>query len=602
MYNLRHIPHIDTTFQHVPLLPSLLSHTNLSNPSSHIAIFLNADIILHDDLPYALEKLIRDFPPGWLAVAARWDVPSLPTGQPILGPNQRPDEHVRHDVVRYARDHGALHTYGGIDLWAWDAATGPLLDAPIPPFVYGRGKYDNWLTHEVIHAGKRVVVDVSEACTLVHVRHDHHLVASGTALANPEEEASRQFWSSDARAKFELVVNSHLAATHGSYTAQMGTILHAPLKLTSCYEHDGFCIFQRVRPHACRCEHSAYVSKTQNDPYIVQDSRVVFCGLLSSNYGAPEVDGRERWAISGRVEADGMGGDDVGREKEKVFGLPLVQEDLLGVISDQTEGNRILLVMADYSERLLVMELACSMRAVGVFMWLVIAALDDDLYRFCITRGLPVYLSEFDESEFRDHANFKELARFQITFEMLAKGKEVYSVEPGVVFLSSPWEYLSDHVAGDFQLALLPRLANTSSIGKEKSYISSALLFIRPCKNSLALLKKVLTGLEKHDAKSGLLLRMFGCGEQDQGFQNASTCQLRDGPLIHVAARELFRTIEPGDCSDCDNVASPIAYYSATFGLQNNVREAMKSLKDVGLSRIDNDANFCRYNTQVVRP
>lgn len=596
LYTLNHRPDIDTTFQGVPILPSLLANTNSTvSPLPHIAVFLNADIVLHDDLPYALEKLIRDFPPGWLAVAARWDVSSLPHGQPILGPNFRPDERVRHDVLRYARSHGVLHTYGGIDLWAWDVAAGPLLDAPIPPFVYGRGKYDNWLTHEVIRAGKRVVVDVSEACTLVHIRHDHHLVAGRPGYVKADEDDSRQFWSSDARGKFELFVNSYLAATHGTYTTQMGTILHAPLKLTSCYEHDGLCIFKRVRPHACRCEHSAYVAKAQNDPYIVPDSRVVFCGLLSSNYGSEEVDGRDRWAISGRVDEDE---DDIVR-KEHVFGLPLLRDQIFRVISRRTDTNRVLLVVADYSERILIMELACSLRAAGAFMWLVIAALDDELYRFCITRGLPVYLSEFDESEFRDHANFRELARFQVTYEFLVKGKEVYSIEPGTVFLSSPWEYLSENVVGDLHVAVLPRISNASEVGREKSYISAALVFMRPSELTLSLLKKVLTGLEKHDAKSGMLLRFFGCGERNEGVQDLG-CTLPGGPTIHIADKEMFRTIELGDCPECENLRNPIAYYSAAFGLQNNVAEALRGLKDIGLSRVDGDANYCRYKIDMV--
>lgn len=369
-------------------------------------------------------------------------------------------------------------------------------------------------------------------------------------------------------------------------------MLHAPLKLAACYEHDGLCIFQRVRPAACRCEHSPFVARAQNDPYVVRDSRVVFCGLLSANYGADDVDARERWAISGRLpEADPAEGAER-RRREPPFGLPLVRDQILKVITSRTAKNKILLVVADYSERMLVMELVCSARGAGIFASFMIAALDDDLYRFCIARGLPVYLSEFDESEFRDHANFRELARFQVVYELLSKGKEVCSVEPAVVFLSSPWQYFEENVDNSKDVAVLPHLPETSEMGKEKSYISSALIYARPSSKSLDLAKNVMLSLEKHDGKPGILLRAIACG-RDMVFADLNTCL--DGPVLLPISRELFRTMEPGDCPDCQGTTSPIAYYSSSFGLRNNVGEAHSLLKRLGLSRIDDHANFCRY-------
>lgn len=592
-YALRRVRGVDATFLGVPLFNAMLAATNRTRET--VSVLINADILLYDDFPYAIRKIRRDFPPAWLAVAARWDVHAVPSELVVQGPGNRPSEHVRHRVVHHARTNGTLHTYGGIDLWAWDSAAGPLVEATIPPFVYGRGKYDNWLTHEVIRANKRAVVDVSEACTLVHLKHDHHLVPSGGVPGHPAgnglEEAAlgkQQFWSSDPRGKFELFVNSYLAAAHGSYSNQMGTILHAPLKLTSCYEHDGFCIFQRVRPHSCRCEHSPYVAEAQNDPYIVRDSRVVFCGLLSTNAGSEEVDGRERWAITGRMDDDLP--DDANATAGVTFGLPLIQEHIFKVISSRTNSNKIFLVVADFSERMLLMELVCSMRAHGLFSWLIIAALDDDLYRFCITRGLPVYLSEFDESDFKDHSNFRELARYQLAFEALRKGKEVYSIEPGLVFFSSPWKYLNNEIADDVNIAVLPRLPETSRLGNEKSYISSAFIYARPSASSMELLKKVMIGLQQHTARSGLLLRTFGCGESDEGLLNVSRCQVGSGTVVHLLDNELFRSVEEGDCANCRN---PLLYYSASFGLNSSGGDVSESLRRHGLSRIAEGKDFC---------
>ena len=38
--------------------------------------------------------------------------------------------------------------YGGVDLWVWNTGK-PLLQRPMPPFIFGRSRYDNWLTHEL---------------------------------------------------------------------------------------------------------------------------------------------------------------------------------------------------------------------------------------------------------------------------------------------------------------------------------------------------------------------------------------------------------------------------------------------------------------------
>lgn len=583
-YGLRWERGIDASFLGVPLLNSMLHATRRS--VGVVTVLLNADIILFDDFPYALRKIRRDFPLGWLAVGARWDVQDVPGD--VVGPGRRLDEAVRHLAVDIARQNGTLHTYGGIDLWAWDGEADDLVEGVVPPFVYGRGKYDNWLTHEVIASNRRAVVDLSEACTLVHVRHDHHLVEGGERKLYKTQE----FWSTNPRGKFELYVNSYLAAAHGTFANQMGTVLHAPLKLTSCYEHDGFCIFQRVRPHACRCEHSPYVMDAQSDPYTVTDSRVIFCGLLSSNFGEEDADPRKRFALSGRVELGDREEADQDTQNDVVtFGLPLVQNHIFHMINIRTSTNKIFLVVADFSEKMLVMENVCSMRSHGLFPWLMIAALDDDLYQFCITRGLPVFLSEFDESDFKDHANFRELARFQLTFEALRKGKEVYSVEPGVVFTSSPWDYFRANLE-HIHVGVLPRPSHTSEISRERSYISSALVYARPSEKSLDLIRKVMEGLQRHRAKAGILLYQLTCADDDERIHDGTRCQAQSEVAMHLFDGEQFRALENGACVGCRR---PIVYYSASFGWDSQVAKLVTTLKERKLSRIHTETDSCDY-------
>ncbi|OSX68394.1 hypothetical protein BU14_2882s0001, partial [Porphyra umbilicalis] len=227
-YGLRWLPDVDANVLRVPLFNALFDAANRT--TAEVAVLLNADILLFDDFSLALRRLraVLGADP-WLLLGARWDVGRLPPppsggwggeapadrrrrlaadrrwrrrlarlafwrapppppsaggGGGYLPPESVwQSERYRRAAVHHARTSGVLHTYGGIDVWAWTTGGPPLFDGVMPHFVVGRGRYDNWLTHEVIQAGRRPVIDASEACTFVHVHHDYHLVAATAAAA-----------------------------------------------------------------------------------------------------------------------------------------------------------------------------------------------------------------------------------------------------------------------------------------------------------------------------------------------------------------------------------------------------------------------------------
>ncbi|KAI0558901.1 hypothetical protein FGB62_181g04 [Gracilaria domingensis] len=80
-------------------------------------------------------------------ISARYDLERLP-----LDINEAHKDY-ESKLRQYVMNHGRLHTYGGMDLWAWNPDGPPLFDGHMPPFIFGGGKYDNWLTHETIVAG-----------------------------------------------------------------------------------------------------------------------------------------------------------------------------------------------------------------------------------------------------------------------------------------------------------------------------------------------------------------------------------------------------------------------------------------------------------------
>ena len=117
-------------------------------------------------------------------------------------------------------------------MWNNDPAV-PLFSTPMPPFAFGRGKYDNWLVHEAIASGLRHVIDGSDSLTSIHVAHSYaHVKAAEVKMVGG-------FWSTRKKSSWELFGNIHMAESHGSYTNQKGTALHAPWKLTACWEPEG---------------------------------------------------------------------------------------------------------------------------------------------------------------------------------------------------------------------------------------------------------------------------------------------------------------------------------------------------------------------------
>lgn len=651
-YDLRWLPDVDANVLRVPLFNAMFDITNRT--TADVAVLLNADILLFDDFTFAIRRLQSSLPePHWLLLGARWDVDSLPPppsgswvtespadrqrrvaadrrwrrrlarlafwrpaaapppsaggggagaggdGRGYLPPESVwQNERYRRASVHHARTAGVLHTYGGIDLWAWTTGGPPLFDGVMPHFVVGRGRYDNWLTHEVIQAARRPVIDVSEACTFVHVHHDYHLVAASAAAAAgaadggvPSDASvvsavaaaavdganggaamasgvARNFWNDGKNRKFELYINTYLSSAHGTYTNQQGTILHAPLKLASCYERSGFCLLRRVRPHVCRCEHSPFVSAAQNDPFVVTGSRVIFCGLLSSEAreqrggmagglgddGTPTsglTDGRledEGWTISGRLpsssgSSSGSGplGMPIsststehlpeGRPAPRTpFGLPMLLPALLELVvarhaaaaaaslaaraaaglrrapSLPTRRRPVVLTMANNNQQQLLLNWMCNQRRLRTADSVVIAALDDELYHFGVTRGLPVYLEDSlyhtpaeEASAETAGASARSLPlllalRLRLVNRLLAAGHDVLYTDPDVVWFHNLAAVVPLITAPHVDVAVASDAA-AASPANAPSALSTAVLYARARPRAIAALTAAGGGL-----------------------------------------------------------------------------------------------------------
>lgn len=432
---------VDKNFLGVPLFNSMLQRANNSN--ALITVIINGDILLFDDFVQTLRKVISNFE-HFLVVGARYDVDKLPEGIEETDPQY--NKAVREHVLAT----GTLHTYGGMDVWAWNSAGPRLFDPVMPHFIFGRGKYDNWLTHETIAAGRRQVIDASETCLTVHVKHDYHLVqgnkpnvaAKSGGVKSHRRALLGAFWSEGKKSKFELFVNIYLSLHVGSYTNQMGNVLFAPWKLALCLEPTGMCLLKRKRPGICNCEFSSFVGATQTDPVVKNGSRVIRCGMIS-------VETKDNFVIPVLPPE--------GSKEPPPFGLPLTMES---VIERVAVNNTIILSALNFGYRGILQNWVCNMRHLGISNF-VIAALDADLYKFAFTRGLPTYMENtiFDglnSSIISDASygtdSFKQLTKMKsrVVVRLLKHGLNVVWTDCDIIWFKNPlpnmWSYNVDLV------------------------------------------------------------------------------------------------------------------------------------------------------------
>jgi hypothetical protein len=139
--------------------------------------FVNADIVLLDDFLPAVRRIAGRVDP-FLAVGASRN--TAVTGLLDLG-----DVAVRAELRQRALEHGSSRGATAIDYFVFTAG---LFD-PMPPFVVGRARFDNWLVWRARQRG--AVVDASAAVVAVHQAHDYAHVQGGAAEAHFGAEADR---------------------------------------------------------------------------------------------------------------------------------------------------------------------------------------------------------------------------------------------------------------------------------------------------------------------------------------------------------------------------------------------------------------------------
>lgn len=138
--------------------------------------FVNADIVLLDD-----------FAPAVAAVAALTE-PFLLVGETtdveVTGARALEDVAIRGSLGEQARLEGRSRGATAIDYFVFT----PGLFDPLPGFVVGRARFDNWLVWRARSRG--LVVDASAAILAIHQHHDYGHIAGGHDAAHFGVEAA----------------------------------------------------------------------------------------------------------------------------------------------------------------------------------------------------------------------------------------------------------------------------------------------------------------------------------------------------------------------------------------------------------------------------
>ena len=174
--------------------------------------FVNADVILLDDFLPAVTRVRSTFD-RFLVVGATCDL-DVRDEVDFATPAERAA--LRERVLAEGTSRGAT----AIDYFVFTAG---LFD-PVPPFVVGRARFDNWLVWRARQAGP--VVDATRAVVPVHQRHDYAHVAGGFEEAHFGPEAARNHALAGGSSRIYTIYDaSHVLTAGGTVRRHVGSLL-----------------------------------------------------------------------------------------------------------------------------------------------------------------------------------------------------------------------------------------------------------------------------------------------------------------------------------------------------------------------------------------
>ena len=179
--------------------------------SGEILVYVNCDILLFDDFVQAIERL-SEISGAFLAIGRRWD---LDLDRPL----DLSEVDSRSHFLNQARRSGRLAPTVCKDFFAFPRS----FFRELPPFLVGRGNWDNWMVSEAKRQ-RLPVVDLTRIVTAVHQNHDYRHLGTGRLgayVTGPEAKHNERVGGgrhliSGASADWELTPRGELRRRRGN--------------------------------------------------------------------------------------------------------------------------------------------------------------------------------------------------------------------------------------------------------------------------------------------------------------------------------------------------------------------------------------------------
>ncbi|GLT67945.1 hypothetical protein SLA2020_402180 [Shorea laevis] len=507
-------PYIDFTFRGTPFFHSMVARSQAF--TSDICVFVDSESILLPDLVQTLNfahKLDHD----WLLFASSRNVSYFPLHLGEYGELWLREDGTRMRNQKELLDWSQQWNFSeGRMLIAWNSVELPLHHGVLPPFLYGRGFHNHWLISEALFSGIRFVFDASWAISILSLDDSGH---------QPNWLVERSGLVDIENRNWEYAGNSHLAALYG-LSSFRETNYGGVMKLLKC---DGQYLF---------------INSTDNSvhPYTYQRMNLKKEGIFHSKRLKKTmacVDGIK----SVKTVLDFSFKDQL--MPSRVLDFPFSLESLLTIMADK--NKTIVLTVAGYSYKDMLMSWSCRLRSLSVTNFLVFA-LDYETYQFAILQGLPVFSDpesaprniSFNDCHFGTKC-FQRVTKVKsrMVLTILKLGYNVLLSDVDVYWFRNPLPLLSSF--GPTVLAAQSDEYNETGPINLPRRLNSGFYFVRSDGPSVAALEKVV----KHAATSGLSEQPSFydvlCGEDGSNRLGDNKCVEPETNLtIHFLDRKLF--------------------------------------------------------------
>jgi hypothetical protein len=156
-YGVQHLPEVIKNEFGTPVLDSAFDLVQ-AKASSELILYINADIMLFDDIMVAIRYVMEKRLPEFLMVGRRWDFDQ----KELIGFSPQWQD----TLLAKIRREGKLHGYSGIDFFLIPRS----FRHQLPAFAVGRPGWDNWFILNTLKRGIPVI-DATEMVTAVHQNH-----------------------------------------------------------------------------------------------------------------------------------------------------------------------------------------------------------------------------------------------------------------------------------------------------------------------------------------------------------------------------------------------------------------------------------------------